>query len=507
MRPATRSTRDRHRRDAHPERGPARGPHRRPVPRRRHLRPCLRAKGRPVTYTTCTDDSQSYVLTTARRPRHHPGGALPPAPPRHRGSLQAWASPWPGLPPIDEQLPPRRARTSSARCTSKAGSGADDAPALRRRSGGFLYDSLVTGLCPRCLASSSGGRLRELRAPEQLRRATRAALHIGPGRPGRLPGGQILVLPMEDYRERLTTYFAERAGRCAGTSRPLMRELLAGPLPELPITFPGSLGHRGPFAERRDRCLPLGGGHAGLDLRHRGRSPRPTRQRWHRRPDQAWLAERRRRTGLLPRLRQRLPLGPVRPGPADGARRPLRAPGQQRCQRVLRARGREVLHQPQPSNLEHRPARRRAARPGPVPPALTGPERSAHQLQHASCQVTDPALVEPWNALADLQSRRHPGRPRRPMLVSPGRTGTRDELLREVPRPATNWPTSARPEPRRSCWPAWTPPGHGRGVARRTACDRAWATCCCTCARCSPAPAPSSSTPPTAPAPPASRST
>ena len=64
------------------------------------------------------------------------------------------------------------------------------------------------------------------------------------------------MLPMEDYRERLTEYFEARADRWRPHSMQLIRELLAGPLPDIPITMPGrGWGIEAPFAETPGQIL------------------------------------------------------------------------------------------------------------------------------------------------------------------------------------------------------------------------------------------------------------
>ena len=61
----------------------------------------LRADGRPVNHTTCTDDSQTYVVSTAPRQGTTPRSCARLPPRRSALRWPRWASPSP-LPPIDD---------------------------------------------------------------------------------------------------------------------------------------------------------------------------------------------------------------------------------------------------------------------------------------------------------------------------------------------------------------------------------------------------------------------
>jgi methionyl-tRNA synthetase len=65
----------------------------------------------------------------------------------------------------------------------------------------------------------------------------------------------ILVLPIEDYRDRLTTYYAAQLGRWRPHAMQLIQELLARRLPDIPITIPGTWGIPAPFAETPGQVL------------------------------------------------------------------------------------------------------------------------------------------------------------------------------------------------------------------------------------------------------------
>src|SRR4051794_29893917 len=105
----------------------------------------LRATGRSVIYTTCTDDSQTYVVSTARRLGTTPGALCASSTAAIERSLAAMGISMAGLPPIDERY--RRTVVDFVTALHEAGR-------LRRstvrlpyatRSGTWLYDGLVSG--------------------------------------------------------------------------------------------------------------------------------------------------------------------------------------------------------------------------------------------------------------------------------------------------------------------------------------------------------------------------
>ncbi|WDV31936.1 class I tRNA ligase family protein [Streptomyces sp. AD16] len=117
----------------------------------------LAADGRDVIYTTVTDDSQTYVTTTAHRLGVPPGELCATATEQIGRTISAMGLSMRGLPPVDERY---RAAVREFFTRLHA------ADRLRPRtvrlpyaeeSGRYLYDGLMTGACPECLAASSGG--------------------------------------------------------------------------------------------------------------------------------------------------------------------------------------------------------------------------------------------------------------------------------------------------------------------------------------------------------------
>lgn len=209
----------------------------------------LRANGRPVIYTTCSDDSQSYVVSTARRRGTTPQALCTTSTAAIQRSLAAMGISMAGLPPIDD----RYRETVLEFMTALHAAGRFRTRVVRlpyaEHSGTYLFDGLVRGVCPVCLAGSCGGVCEDCGHPNNFDQLLAPRFTVDPVEPVSYREHTVLVLPMEDYRDRLTAYFAAREGRWRPHAMQLIRELLARPLPEVPVTMPGTWGIPAPFPE------------------------------------------------------------------------------------------------------------------------------------------------------------------------------------------------------------------------------------------------------------------
>jgi methionyl-tRNA synthetase len=215
----------------------------------------LRSTGRPVRYATCTDNSQTYVVSTAARQGIAAEQLCARSTEAIQRSLQAMGISMAPLPPIDDRY---------RQCVLDFVTDLHAAGVLRTRTvklpycetAGYLYDGLVTGYCPTCLAVSSGGACEECGHPNNYDELLEPTAAVGPaGSPVTYREHTILTLPMEEYRDRLTDYFTARQGSWRPHPMQLVRELLAGPLPEIPITVPGSWGIPAPFSPTPGQVL------------------------------------------------------------------------------------------------------------------------------------------------------------------------------------------------------------------------------------------------------------
>lgn len=214
-----------------------------------------RATGASVTYTTCTDDSQSYVVSTAHRLGTTPRALCATSTTAIQASLSAMGISMAGLPPIDEVY--RHTVLEFVTALYEAGRFRTRTVRLpyATRSGTYLFDGLVTGTCPVCLAGSSGGVCEACGHPNNYDQLLDPRSTMDPDDPVSYRDAEILVLPMEEYRERLTAYFVERAGKWRPHAAQLIGELLSRPLPEIPVTIPAGWGIPAPFPETPGQML------------------------------------------------------------------------------------------------------------------------------------------------------------------------------------------------------------------------------------------------------------
>ncbi|WP_018803295.1 class I tRNA ligase family protein [Salinispora arenicola] len=215
----------------------------------------LRMSGRPVVYTTCTDDSQSYVLTTARRQGVPPRRLAATAATAIARSLDAVGISTAGLPPTGDTY--RGTVLDFVGQLHAAGRFRQRRVRLpyARHAGMYLYDGLLSGTCPTCLSDSSGGVCEACGHPNTFDDLLDPRYSLDPDDPVEPRVADVLVLPAEDYRGRLAEYYARHTPRWRPHARRLVNELLARPLPDIPVTVPGSWGIPAPFAQTPGQVL------------------------------------------------------------------------------------------------------------------------------------------------------------------------------------------------------------------------------------------------------------
>ncbi len=209
----------------------------------------LRAVGRPVTITSCTDDHQTYVVTTAARLGTTPTDLVARCTPLIEGTFESMGIELDGFSPTDDgyralvydyvhrlyDLGKFRLRTVRL--------------PYGERSGAFLVEGFVGGACPTCLDDSRGGFCETCGHPIDFDALIEPYSILDRDEQVSYREAEILVFPMEEYRERLIAYHEERAARWRPHAVTLMREVLAGPLPDYPITYPVDWGLPARFPE------------------------------------------------------------------------------------------------------------------------------------------------------------------------------------------------------------------------------------------------------------------
>lgn len=215
----------------------------------------LRASGRSVLYVTGTDDSQTYVVATARRQRRTPEELCRTSSQDIQRTLRLMGVAVDGFAPFDHGY-----RTAVLDFVGRLhAAGKFQLRTVRmpfsERRGEFLMEGLVCGDCPICLSESRGGLCETCGHPITPDGLLNPRSTVDPEDELVPREATILVLPMESYRQQLTDYYATRAAHWRPHIVQLAREALARPLPDFPITYPTAWGIPAPFPETPGQVL------------------------------------------------------------------------------------------------------------------------------------------------------------------------------------------------------------------------------------------------------------
>ncbi|MFD9126970.1 class I tRNA ligase family protein [Kitasatospora sp. NPDC059571] len=209
----------------------------------------LRATGRPVLYSSGTDESQTYVLSSARKAGTTPERLSGDSWSAIRETLRLMGISLDGFAPYDDRY--RATVLDFVRPLYEAGKFRLRTVRLpySERLGEFLVEGLVCGDCPICLSESRGGLCETCGHPNNYDELIDARSTADPTDVLTVREAEILVFPMEEYREQLEAYYRERLSGFRPHMAQLIRELFARPLPDLPVTYPLSWGIAAPFAQ------------------------------------------------------------------------------------------------------------------------------------------------------------------------------------------------------------------------------------------------------------------
>jgi methionyl-tRNA synthetase len=214
-----------------------------------------RARGRKVIFTTGTDDSQTYVVASARRLGSTPGDLCRVSTGQIREALAAMGISVAGFGPFDDTY---RATVldffSTLHAAGKFRLRTVRLPYLER-TGEYLVEGLIEGDCPVCLSSSRGALCETCGHPNSCTDLIEPHSTTDRADVPTTREATILVLPLEEYRDQLTAYHAERSPHWRPHVVQMVREVLDRPLPEIPVTYPLSWGIPAPFAETPGQVL------------------------------------------------------------------------------------------------------------------------------------------------------------------------------------------------------------------------------------------------------------
>lgn len=215
----------------------------------------LRMKGESVNYATGTDDSQTYVVTSAHKLGITPVALCSKSADDIRQSLKAWDISLDGYAPFDAGY--RQMVTDFFAPLYDAGK-----LQLRRvrlpyssLRDEFMVESLVSGECPVCLNSSRGGLCEACGHPNNFDQLKNPVSTLPPFEALSYREADIHVFPVEEYRQELEAFYQTRRGMWRPHIMQLMDELFSRELIDFPVTYPLSWGIPSPFPETQGQVL------------------------------------------------------------------------------------------------------------------------------------------------------------------------------------------------------------------------------------------------------------
>jgi methionyl-tRNA synthetase len=208
-----------------------------------------RARGREVIFTTGTDDSQTYVVASARRAGISNEELCRTSTELIREALTAIGISFTGFGPFDDTY--RETVLDFYRTLHAAGTFRLKTVRLpySERNGEFMVEGMIEGDCPTCLTTSRGGLCETCCHPNNFDELLDPHSTVDPDDVLTYREATIMVFPLEEYREQLTAYHERWAPYWRPHLGQMVRELLSRPLQEVPITFPLNWGIPAPFPE------------------------------------------------------------------------------------------------------------------------------------------------------------------------------------------------------------------------------------------------------------------
>jgi methionyl-tRNA synthetase len=215
----------------------------------------LRATGREVLFASGGDDSQTYVFTTAARLGTTPAELAAKSWEQIKGTWQAMGIDVDGFAPTDDGY-----RSNVYNYVNRL----YELGKLRMRKVRlpyseakrmFLVEGLVGGECPTCLADSRGGICEGCGHPVDFDALINPYSIMDRSDPVSYREAEIMVFPLEEYREQLIAFHKSKEASWRPRCVQFIRELLARPLPDFPITYPVEWGMPAPFAETPGQTL------------------------------------------------------------------------------------------------------------------------------------------------------------------------------------------------------------------------------------------------------------
>lgn len=209
----------------------------------------LRATGRDALLATGFQDTSTYVVTTAARLGISPEDLVARSAKQIEETLAAVGVAVDGF-TGDEERFTKWVQRFMARLHAE---GKFELRTVRfpysPATGRYLADGFARGGCPLCLADGCAGLCESCGNPVAAGDLIDPKSTIDPDDPVELREVEVLVLPMERYREDIRRHFAEHGRAMRPHMAQAIEEMLARPLRDYPVTYPISWGIPAPFPE------------------------------------------------------------------------------------------------------------------------------------------------------------------------------------------------------------------------------------------------------------------
>lgn len=208
-----------------------------------------RAQGREVLLGTGFQDTSTFVVTTAHRRGVRPAELVAASATRIESTLRAMGIGVDGYTGDDDRF----TKWVVDFIGRLYAAGRLELRTMKfpyaTRAGRFLVDGFASGGCPECLAEGCAGLCESCGHPVPAAELIDVRSALDPDDPVTLRDADVLVLPLERYRDRLRAHFEAHPDGMRPHMAQAVARMLSRPLPDFPVTYPISWGIQVPFAE------------------------------------------------------------------------------------------------------------------------------------------------------------------------------------------------------------------------------------------------------------------
>ncbi|ADG76495.1 Methionine--tRNA ligase [Cellulomonas flavigena DSM 20109] len=209
----------------------------------------LRATGRRALLATGTQDTSTYVVTTAHRRGLEPRELARASTAQVEAGLAALGIDVHAFTRDEDAFTKAVLQFFEGLYTSGKLELRTMAFPYNPATGAFLADGFARGGCPHCLAAGCAGLCESCGHVIAAGDLIDPVDALDPTAPVELRDVDVLVLPLERYRARIREHLAQHGGSMRPHMAQAVAEMLSHPLADLPVTFPVSWGIPAPFPE------------------------------------------------------------------------------------------------------------------------------------------------------------------------------------------------------------------------------------------------------------------